>query len=118
MSELTLTLAGVVAFALVHAAHPRRFPAGDRWWRQLERGFGAAPRTLHALAVVVLIAGGWGGARTFTAAEAALILAFAAMTAGSAMVLAVPLWPRWTWRICAGCALVLPLLLIAQVIHG
>lgn len=118
MSELVLTLTGIVAFALVHAAHPRRFPAGESWWKTLSAGLGTAPRTLYALAIGVLLAGAWGGARSFTGAETALILSFAVMAAGSAMVLAVPLWPRGTWRLCAGCALLLPLVLIAQVLHG
>lgn len=118
MSELLLTCSGVVAFALVHAAHPRRFPAADRWWKLLAHGLGSAPRTLYALALGVLLAGGWAGARGLGGVEAALVLSIAVMAAGSALVLAVPLWPRATWRFCAGCALALPLLLIAQVIHG
>lgn len=118
MSELILIVAAVVAFALIHAAHPRRFPAGERWWRKLAGPFGSARRTLHALALLELTLGAWAGARALPGAEVALILSTAVMTAGSLIVLAVPLWPRTTWRLCAGCALALPLLLIAQVIHG
>jgi hypothetical protein len=118
MSELILTLAGVVAFALVHAAHPRRFPFGDRWWRALAGPLGSARRALYALATTALLLGAWGGSRSLGAAETALILLAAVMTAGSVIVLAVPLWPRATWRLCAGCAVALPLLLIAQVLHA
>lgn len=118
MSELILILAGVVSFALIHAAHPRRFPAGARWWKKLASPFGSPRRTLYALSLLTLLLGAWGGSRSHGCADAALILSLAVMTAGSVIVLAVPLWPRTTWRACAGCAFALPLLLIAQVLHG
>jgi hypothetical protein len=118
MSELILTLTGVVAFALIHAAHPRRFPAGEARWNELARPLGSAPRALHALAIAISIVGVWGRGGSYTAAEALLVFSFALMAAGSALVMAVPLWPRWTWRACAACAAAWPLLLIAQVLHG
>jgi hypothetical protein len=122
MSEIILTLAGVVSFALVHAAHPRRFPGNDRWWKRLARPLGSPRRTLYAMALVALIAGAWGGSRTLDGGATALILSTAFLAAGSALVLAVPLWPRFTWRLCAACALALPLLLVVQAIvevsHG
>lgn len=138
MSELILTLAGLVSFALVHAAHPRRFPYGEARWHRLAGRFAAASlggprRTLHALAVVVL-ALGLGGARyglhPLRTVEALIITVLSFTTAGSALVLAAPLWPRATWRLCVAAAVALPILvafslatslstsLAAQVLHG
>lgn len=118
MSELLLILAGVVGFALVHAAHPRRFPYGEARWRRLAGPLAGAPlggprRTLHALAVLALGLG-LGGARfglhPLGTVEALLITVLAFTTAGSALVLAAPLWPRATWRLCLAAAAALPLL--------
>lgn len=133
MSELILILAGVVSFALLHAAHPRRFPFGEARWHRLAGRLGGRlggpRRALHALAVVVL-ALGLGGARyglhPLRAVEAILIAILAITTAGSAIVLAAPLWPRVTWRLCLAAAVALPILvtvslalsLAAQVLHG
>lgn len=125
MSELVLILASAVAFALVHAAHPRRFPYGEARWRALERRLGSARRALHALALAVLALGATAalaGLRPLELVETAAISLFSFTAAGSALVLAAPLWPRWTWRLCAASAVALPLLalasLLAQVLHG
>lgn len=118
MSELILTLTSIVAFALLHAAHPRRFPAGEAKWNELARPLGSARRSLYALAIAISVAGLWGSGGKYTAAEAVLVFSFAIMAAGSTMVMAVALWPRWTWRVCAACAAAWPLFLIAQVLHG
>ncbi len=129
MSELILILAGVVSFALLHAAHPRRFPFGEARWHRLNGRFGGPRRALHALAVAVLALGLGGacyGLHPLGAVEAILIAILAITTAGSAIVLAAPLWPRVTWRLCLAAAVALPILvavslalsLAAQVLHG
>lgn len=133
MSELILILAGVVSFALLHAAHPRRFPFGEARWHRLNGRFGGRfggpRRALHALAVAVLALGLGGacyGLHPLGAVEAILIAILAITTAGSAIVLAAPLWPRVTWRLCLAAAVALPILvavslalsLAAQVLHG
>lgn len=137
MSELILILAGVVSFALLHAAHPRRFPFGEARWHRLNgrlggrlgSRFGGPRRTLHALAFLALALGLGGacyGLHPLGAVEAILIAILAITTAGSAIVLAAPLWPRVTWRLCLAAAVTLPILvtvslalsLAAQVLHG
>lgn len=125
MSELLLTLAGIVSFALIHAAHPRRFPYGEAHWKKLQQPLGGARRALYALAIFALILGVAGalvGFHALNLVETIAIALFAFTTAGSAIVLAAPLWPRWTWRLCAASAVALPLVLaaslIAKVLHG
>ncbi len=118
MSESFLLVTAVVSFALVHAASSRRFPAGERWWKRLASPLGDARKTLHALALAVLLVGAWAGGRTLDGVDVALVLSVAVLSAGSAMVLSAGLWPRVTWYVCAACAAAWPLLLLVQVLHG
>lgn len=119
MSEILLTIAGIVSFALIHAAHPRRFPYGEARWKQLHKPLGSARRTLYALSIGALalgVIGALAGFRSLSLVETITIAIFAFTTAGSAIALAAPLWPRWTWRLCAAAAIALPLLLVASLV--
>jgi hypothetical protein len=108
MMEIAALLSFYLAFALVHGADPRRFPA-RRW--QPTRGALFAMRVAAAattLAGVVL----W--ARTGDMVEALLVALAALSVAATSFVLLAPLGPRALWSV----VLAFPLLIVALALVG
>ncbi|SRR5690606_444503 len=111
MLEVASLLALYLAFALVHAAHPRRFPA-RRWhptraWLGAMRAFAAA----SAISGVVL----WAQVQGVVAA---LLVALAALCViGALFVLLAPLSPRTLWSLALACPLLIVSFTLAGVVH-
>jgi hypothetical protein len=112
MGKLASVLAAYAAFALLHAARPRRLPRGLAPRFAAGRAWGPTLR-LAACGAFVLSAWLWGDGR---AGVEGAIMAFVALTAcASLFVVLAPLVPRLTWGVAL---LALPLVAALSLLAG
>ena len=112
MFEVASLLSLYFAFALLHAADPRRWP------RILPRSIRCASGKMRALAGLSGVAGFWFSSRIHDVTGASLFVLTALAVIATSFVLLVALLPRAMWGLALACPPLVVALALWDVIHG
>lgn len=115
MIETASVLAAYFAFALLHAANPRRIPFGILSRLRSKRAWAPAAR---AFAVVFFSWSVWLWSRVEPGPAAILVAFTAFMGAASVFVLLAPVWPRAVWSLAILCPPAVAALSFVGVFYG